>query len=171
MNNQTTDIQENYTGNRGMGDSFLEEAYKLLLPFFGPCTEASVHQDTKMNTDIVSEDGVSIGLRIRTPQYEQFADELTIRSKHPKSKQCELDKLKQGYGDFTLYGFADEERGIYSWQLIDLAVLRKLMEGKIFPQKTNRDKIKFITIPLERLARTNPELIVASSKDDNENRK
>jgi hypothetical protein len=75
--------------------------------------EADAYEDQEHCTDLVvlRLDAVRIACRVRRHQYytsEQYRGEFTLRSKRPSGAITELSKIIAGWGDYMLYGFADE---------------------------------------------------------------
>lgn len=108
-------------------------------------------QDMKEATDLVVHvNGGTIALRIRDAIKYKYRD-LTIRSYVPTGYATEIDKLRQGYGDWYLYAWADSFN-IIEYMLVDLAQVRQsgLLDMK-HHIKTNRDGTKFIAISADDL--------------------
>jgi hypothetical protein len=85
-------------------------------------------EDTHHNTDLIvlRLEAVRIACRVRTYKYlGKWGDEFTIRSGRPNGAKTELTKILEGWGDFILYGIADEDdRFLASWLLGNLDVFR-----------------------------------------------
>jgi len=90
--------------------------------------EAPYEEDAERNTDLVvlKLDPVRVACRVRRYKYYQkYPDEFTIRSNRPNGNKTELAKIIEGWGDYILYGFCDEEEvQLISWVLGDLTVFR-----------------------------------------------
>jgi hypothetical protein len=106
-------------------DRFIPEMKRILGEHL--IGEASVEEDRERNTDLVVllVKPARIACRVRTPGYfPKYAGEFTIRSAR-QAAQTELAKVMAGWGDFMLYGFADESRqALCRWTLLDLNVFR-----------------------------------------------
>lgn len=115
---------------------------------------ASDEQDMKQATDMVlrTTSRATISVRCRRSQYE-YRD-LTIRTKSRWGYKTEIDKLREGWGDWYLYAW-DTGAGLTDWMLIDLHALRAsalLLPGK-YQVRPNNDGTAFIAIPLLDLVR------------------
>jgi len=90
--------------------------------------EAPAVEDKQHNTDLIvlKLDAVRVACRIRRFGYfDKYHGEFTIRSGRPSGVKTELAKLLEGWGDYFLYGFADEsDADIFAWTLADLRVFR-----------------------------------------------
>lgn len=79
-------------------------------------------RDTKEATDLIIEvTGGSVAVRVRRSD-TRFRD-LTIRSRRPSGIPTELHKIRQGFGDWYLYGWTDNGH-ISEWILVDLNQVR-----------------------------------------------
>jgi len=94
--------------------------------------EATLAEDQKHNTDLIVLDikPLRFACRIRTfSYYKNFSDEFTIRKSRPFGTKTELQKIKEGFGDYLLYAFATEDKTkIHFWRIIDLKAFRKYLE-------------------------------------------
>lgn len=110
---------------------------------------ASNLDDKQHATDLqVEVSGGNIAVRIRRGKYA-YRD-LTIRSYY-KGYKTELEKLRDGHGDWYLYAWEDAiDDRICEYVLIDLALARTLLFTNL-EEKTNRDGSKFVIITLDQL--------------------
>jgi len=112
-------------------DRFLPEMKSIL----GWCliAEAPIEEDVNHNTDLIvlKLEAVRIGCRVRRHKYiEKYSHEFTIRSSVPSGHKTELAKVIEGWGQYLLYGFCDEqEKKLAKWTLIDLNVFRLWIAG------------------------------------------
>lgn len=122
---------DNYNLNREFSDGFVSEVKKILAEFF--LIEAPLIEDLKQNTDIRSFVmwPIRYGFRIRRHRDINFNKDFTIYYESPKGKDIEVEfhKMLKGYGDYFLYGFADQEEiSLECWGICDLRILRGFIE-------------------------------------------
>lgn len=90
-------------------------------------TESPAEEDARRNTDLVTlrMDPIRVAVRIRRPEFAQYADEFTIRCQRPYDQKSELRKILEGWGDCFFYGIsAPNETDLHCWALCDLRVFR-----------------------------------------------
>ena len=138
-------------------DGFMPEVARILtlcsLSFF-QFRIANAEDDLKRATDltinIISTQQIAIAVRLRRPHY-QYRD-LTIRAARSFGTTTELAKIKNGAGDFYLYGWT-EGFHIREWMLVNLNKLRT--SGLLVKPRhvfTNKDQSTgFIAIPYTEL--------------------
>lgn len=100
--------------------------------------EAPPEEDNYHNTDLIvlNLEKIRVACRIRRYSYLKYHEEFTIRSKRPSKAKTELAKIVSGWGDYFIYGFANEdETGLETWFLGDLNVFRDWFG--IYPYKNN----------------------------------
>jgi|GEM_PF-1830777 len=101
---------------------------------------APAQRDLKKATDIiVTIDGGDVAVRIRRAEYRGKYRDLTIRSWRRGGVKTELDKLKEGFCDWYLYGWSDGHGGLADWFLVDLNKLRESGLLEDAPFKSNHD--------------------------------
>ena len=114
---------------------------------------ASNYLDTHEATDLVYTADLHIAVRLRraTCLYR----DLTLRSKMLSGRQAELAKIKQGFVDYSLYGWVRDDK-IAEWIFVDYDKLRAsgLLEKK-------RKMIQNIDRETWFVAITIPELLAA----------
>ena len=155
-----TIYDENYEDKRKFSDKFVTEVKKILGEQF--LIEAPLIEDLKKNTDIRSFVmwPIRYGFRVRSNSDIHFNKDFTLFYESPKGSEIEVEfhKMLKGYGDYFLYGFADEEeKGFACWGICNLNVLRGFIEnyaaknngelpGKIIPKYTKKKQYlgKFI---------------------------
>lgn len=85
------------------------------------------------------------------PSASRFRD-LTIRAKRESGTKTELDKIKEGFGDYCFYGLTEGDE-IIDWILVDL---EKLRQGGLLNRQRNLipspGGTYFIAIPQKELA-------------------
>ena len=118
--------EKKWEQDKRWSDRFLPEIKQILgLHLIG---EPPQEEDAERNTDLIvlRMEAVRIGCRVRKNQYvAKYGDEFTIRSGRPSGAKTELSKILEGYGDYLLYGFSNEEESHLSlWTLADLRVFR-----------------------------------------------
>ena len=98
--------------------------------------------DMSKNTDLMIYlyKNLRIALRVRDTESCPFRD-LTIRSRNGGHK-TEIDKIREGYGDYMLYCWGSEENKIHKiheWALVDLDEFRKKEDQLAFTEIANYD--------------------------------
>lgn len=108
------------------GRTFIPEIKRICANYL--ITEAPEEEDQQRNTDllVLKAETKRIACRIRKHQYlDRYGDQFTIRAGRPSGVPTELRKLISGWGDYILYGFADQsETQLAAWFLGDLNVFR-----------------------------------------------
>lgn len=103
--------------------------------------------DLEKGTDflIVNINPFKVGVRLRRYKYYvknhgTYRNQFTIRWKRPTGVATEIDKIREGYVDYILYGFVDElEQHIIQYFIGDLKIFRK-NEPKPLCTPINRDR-------------------------------
>lgn len=142
-----------YSLQRKISDAYLpafKEILKMNSMNFLTLKVSSYAKDTQEATDMVVEiEGGDVALRVRDANIA-FRD-LTIRSRSKNGGKTELAKLKEGFGDWYLYGWGSQRR-IDEYILVDLERVRKFgildVERKHIP---NGDGTTFVSIPIGEL--------------------
>lgn len=166
----------NYSSDRAWSDRFIEEIRgivgpRLLIP-------APLERDMHEAADLIilRARDMTIACRVRRPGYaHEYPWDITLRSQRDSGAKTELQKLREGWGDWMFYGHSDqEERSIERWFLIDLHVWRGefLKVGiaaglgrrhpncNVLRSKSNGDGTHFVVFDVRRFP---PKLVVASS--------
>jgi hypothetical protein len=131
------------------GLRFIDHAKSILGRFL--FQEAPRLEDQKRNTDLIVLTGpgdVRVAFRARREgrYLADYGHQFTIRSSRPSGVATELDKLREGWGHYMLYGFGADRSSpadyLKAWALIDLAVFRAYpnVRGRELP---NPDGTKF----------------------------
>jgi hypothetical protein len=111
---------------------------------------ADYESDVKRATDfVVKVTGGDVAVRIRRAN-QKYRD-LTIRS-YNNGHKTELQKIKDGYGQFYLYCWTNDNDEICEWILVDLESLRNsgILENR--SEISNKDgRTKFIAVPIKDL--------------------
>jgi hypothetical protein len=109
-------------------DGFLPEVRRILtmcalhlFEFSIATAQQDMKQATDMTVKITSSHDMAIAVRLRRAQYQHR--DLTIRAARRSGVPTELGKIREGAGDFYLYGWTDAWT-IREWMLIDLHKLR-----------------------------------------------
>lgn len=115
-----------YEENREFADSLSDTLKRIIHDNIGiiASVKASGHQADKATcTDFVvsTSSGNTIAARVRRPGV-MFRD-FTLRAKSG-SARTELEKIRDGYGDWFLYAWSAESGEIADWLLVDLNRLR-----------------------------------------------
>ena len=120
-------MSNNFNNNFGWQSSFYPQIKSILLGNLGKIVNINIadpEQDMKQATDfVITMTGGSVAVRIRRNGYYRFHD-FTIRSSKPNGYKTELQKIKEGYGDFYLYCWTVGD-DIKKWILVNLDRLRK----------------------------------------------
>lgn len=116
---------------------------------------ADSEQDTQQATDLVIRiSGGAVGVRVRrfestTTRYR----DLTIRSRSRYGQRTEIDKLRDGWGDFYFYGWDNKQGRIEEYMLLDMARFRDSGMLHNPPEKEvfNKDGTAFFPFPATKL--------------------
>ena len=138
--------------------------------------EAPIHEDVAHATDLIvlNLEGVRIACRVRHHRYfldPRYREQFTIRCHRDNGAKTELAKVLEGWGDYIIYGFADEDEAdtLVRWLLGDLSVFRgwfhhelaRLPVGQIPGQRCrNGDGTEFIALSVSDLP---SEFVVAAN--------
>lgn len=139
-------------------------------------TEAPEEEDRKRGTDLIvlRLAAIRVACRARRPSYRRdYSGQITIRTARPSGAETELAKILMGWGDYFLYGFADEqEAALAEWYLCDLRVFRLWFQREcvrlpagVMPgiaQDNHDDSSSFRAF---RLVDLPPDFVVARSSD------
>jgi len=110
-------------------DRFISEIKRNLGEVF--IVVASFEDDTGYNTDLIMPNGDRISCRIRGYDYlKRYGNEATFRMSRPSGVKTELEKMMEGWGRYSFYGFANREgTGLERWFILDLNVLREYIKN------------------------------------------
>jgi len=135
----------NLATNKRWSDQYLPRIKEIVGGML--LTAAPLELDMKENTDlmVLDVDVKKIACRIRRPGFLSFRNEFTIRSKAGGPK-TEIDKIKEGFGDWLFYGHAGQAPGhVLTWMIIDLDFFRTcLKDGMEGREIANHDGTKFM---------------------------
>lgn len=117
-----------YVSQRKLSDTYIPALQEILAPLL--IQPAPFLEDVNHATDlmVLLARDVRIAARVRTygVKASYDPDEFTIRSALPSGANTEIDKIREGFGDWMIYAHAAKEPGrIESWMVIDLDVFRK----------------------------------------------
>ena len=89
---------------------------------FSELLEATPQQDYKEGFDsIFTFNDIKIPLRIRKYEYAKEYRDVTIRSRTRSNGETEIDKIKQGFGDYYFYAWECEDRKrLFCYLIFDL---------------------------------------------------
>ena len=151
-------MNKNYSANRQFADEYTDQLKTILGDHLSDIVKIEVAPDTldqEEATDMVIQlKSGMVACRVRRDNIK-FRD-WTIRTRSFYGKKTEIDKLREGYGDWYLYGWAKDGK-ISRWMLIDLLKVRisgLLDKSRIEIPNTDGGRTKFIAISV-------PELIEA----------
>lgn len=118
-------------------------------------TESTIDQDMFECFDAVfSFPDVKIPIRIRNYSYQKYLD-FTIRSRTRYGNKTEIDKLKEGFGDYYFYCWLNESNvRIERYMIIDLNAFRKDVIHTPDSEMSNTDGSGFVTFKLYRIIQT-----------------
>ncbi|HEX7926472.1 MAG TPA: MT-A70 family methyltransferase [bacterium] len=106
--------------------------------------EAPREEDVKRNTDLIvlRMEPVRIACRVRDyAKYRQrYGSEFTIRYRRSSGVDTELDKIRDGWGDYMLYGFGQPNGHFRPWGLGDLDVFRDWYQPGCGTERRNGDR-------------------------------
>ena len=109
---------------------------------------APLEDDQQRATDLViTVLGGDVAVRIRRTKYISRFRDLTIRAWRASGAKTELQKIKEGFGRWYLYGWSDDQDKLYDWMLVDCDVLRTsgLLEKPLIMNRDNRSGFIAIT--------------------------
>jgi hypothetical protein len=134
-----------YTKNREWSDRFLPHVCRIIGPHLLKITPDEIDQKQAADLMVLTARDLRIAVRVRRPGFaERYPFEFTIRAKLDSGAKTELSKIVDGWGDWMLYGHADEAQDLLcAWWLIDLHSFR----AALIRQATNGIKIKSGNMP------------------------
>lgn len=114
---------------------------------------SSIYEDKNLSYDMkLRHVNLTISVRIRQNQYLQYRD-FTIRSKANGGK-CEIDKLKEGYGQIYFYGWMNaEQTKIEDWCVVNIDKIRHDLDQGV--RRVNIDKTEFMCYNYEWIKQKN----------------
>jgi hypothetical protein len=127
---------------------YLKQVKSILLKnsyIFTNFREATPKEDMENGFDaVISFPDVKIPIRIRQNKYLQYMD-LTIRSESRYGAKTEIHKIKEGFGDYYFYAWANQNNNsIISYMILDLNVFRQtIIDQPIIYNMANPDGTKF----------------------------
>jgi len=147
----------NYATDREWSDKYLPQVSEILRANAMHIVKVAIadndvdcREATDMTVDVT---GGQVAVRVRRP-YMHYRD-LTIRSWRASGAKTEIHKLRDGFGDWYLYGWTNGQNQIGEWILVDLDKVREagLLDSprKEIPNSDRRTRFVAIGIPeLER---------------------
>lgn len=115
-----------YNADRKWSDKFVPQLKQIIADLL--IVEAPQEEDMQRNTDLVvfTVRALRVACRVRRYQYLlKWPNDFTIREGRPSGAKAELTKIVEGWGDYFVYAFADEqEQGLCAWRVIDLSQFR-----------------------------------------------
>lgn len=143
-----------YKEQRLMSDKYLDSFKDILernsMHFLSMEISSDI-KDTQEATDMVIKiEGGDVALRVREPSC--VYRDLTIRSRSKWGGRTEIVKLKEGFGDWYLYGWGDGINHVREYILVDLHKVREFNLLDVARREiSNGDGTKFISIPIGEL--------------------
>jgi len=127
--------------------------------------EATPQQDMEEGFDSVfSFPDVKIPIRIRSNQYLKYRD-ITIRSRSYHNKKTEIDKIREGKGDYYFYAWENKNNSIACYCIFDIA--KFISSGLIdnpTSKKRNNDGTEFYTYSIEDMIKNDTMVIYEQIK-------
>lgn len=127
-------MRTDWRSDKAWSDRFTDEIKGILGRFL--IGEIPV-EDKTHNTDfmVFKMDAVRVACRIRRRDrnYGRYKKQFTIRSKRPSGAATEFNKMIRGWGDYLLYGFADNDGDrLFSWFIGDLSEFREWFNKELY---------------------------------------
>lgn len=122
--------------------------------------EATEIQDKTEGFDaIFSFPDVKIPIRIRNFSYQKYMD-VTVRSRSKYGGKTEIDKLRDGFGDYYLYSWlGDGNKRIEKFIIINLKIFRESIIENPNGRRRNDDGTEFWCYSLDQLIKSNSVVI------------
>jgi hypothetical protein len=145
-----------YSKQREWADYFMPEQQAIIEEFKGRLDFRKAEkkhayrydqkEDMERNTDLLIFEYNSLRIALRVRDANIKYRDVTIRS-YNKGYKTEVDKIKEGFGDYMLYcwGSLDKDKvpTISDYLLFDLDCFRKLNDYFYMDNKDNKDGTKF----------------------------
>lgn len=130
--------------------------------------EATKQQDCEQGFDaIFTAQDVKIAIRIRKYEYLRYSD-FTVRACTTLGNKTEIDKIREGFGDYYFYGWETPSgRKLQQYMIIDLSKVRAagVLDGdgkrKI---RMNNDGSGFVFIGISELLQADAIMILETFK-------
>jgi hypothetical protein len=135
------------TDHRYFENKFKPEIEKHLLkalPFlikekFIKISPSSEYEDSNLSFDLLFGLNFQVSVRIRKSKYLHYKD-MTIRHRSMKGRECEIDKIKKGYGQVYFYAYMNEtETDLVKVRIVDVDVIREMIFDRDYEVKKNTD--------------------------------
>ena len=154
------------------GNQFIQEIKTIIARNFYASTaeveDATKEEDCLEATDLKLGD-LRFMVRVRRASQIQYKGQFTLRHDPRPGHKTELQKVRQGWGDYMIYGFADAGgKKLSEWIIVDLGAWRYQTRehyGEIAPP-TRRDvsgDCSFFAFNVEGFL-PSPRIVVASSE-------
>lgn len=146
-----------YRIDREWADSHLDQISAILKQNAAHLMDVQIAPDdvdrTSATDMILHLSGGDVAVRLRRP--DCIHRELTIRSRRATGNRTELSKIQDGFGDWYLYGWCNEEDQIDEWILVDLDRFREERLWLRHREIPNKDRTTwFIAIFVDELRRS-----------------
>ena len=132
-----------YEEDKRQSDLYVPEIKSILGRYL--VGVATTEQDQHEATDLIvlKVRQLRVACRVRNEKYlAKYGKQFTIRSERLLSgNKTELEKIKEGWGDWFFYGFGDKVR-LLQWFIGDLRIFRQWLStpfGKPLAKKRNHD--------------------------------
>lgn len=115
-----------YIADRRWSDRFIPQLKYIIADLL--IVPANDDEDQQHNTDLIvfRVQALRVACRVRRYHYlARYPNDFTVREGRPSGTKTELTKIVEGWGDYFVYAFADEnERELCAWRIIDLNQFR-----------------------------------------------
>ena len=144
-----------YSADRRWSDAFIPAIKQIVGPLL--LEESSFEVDTQQAADLVVMNArdKTIACRVRRAGYaDRYGNEFTIRAKRDTGAKTELEKIIDGFGDWMLYGHANQDgKSLSRWMVISLPALRAaIIRKQAQPiKKSNGDGTHFVSFDIRQL--------------------
>ena len=146
-----------YEDDRRWADSHFAAAERIAISVLVDIKKITIRKSSESEDRTQATDGVlqtdrgDIGMRFR--RETDFRD-FTLRLSRPEGIKTEVEKVREGWPRWYLYGWTDRET-IREWVFIDMDTFRKfvnLSDAALAPRvKRNRDETEFVFWTLEEI--------------------
>lgn len=166
-----------YSADRAWADQWIPTFKQIIGPHL--LRTSSFEEDVKYAADLIvlTAEDKKIACRVRREGYAKtYPNQFTIRSHRDNGAKTELEKIREGWGNWMFYGH-ESGKTIHPWWIIDLKSYRshishdgwKKEERReiIWGEKPNKDGTHFVWFDIKSFPE-HPALLVAQSTPEPE---